>query len=51
MNFAIDSISINLQKLLKYFNGTTIFVFFRKLFVLLTASDVFPTRTALYLDD
>ena len=37
--------------LFKYFNGTTIFVFFKELFVLLTASAVFPTRAALYLND
>ena len=37
--------------MLKYFNnGTTIFVFFTKLFPLLTSA-VFPSRAALYLND
>ena len=39
----------DLQKLLRYFNGTTIFAFFTELFVLLTASAVLTTRGALYL--
>ena len=46
-----DGISNDLQTLLKYFHGTTIFVFFTELVVLLTAFAVFPTRTALYLND
>ena len=47
----IDDISNDLQKILKYFDGTIIFVFFEELFVLLTASEAFPTRAALYLND
>ena len=47
----INAISNDLQKLLKYFNGTTIFASFTELFVLLTAFFVFPTRAALYLND
>ena len=39
------------EKLLKYFNGTRHFVFFTELFVLLTASAVFPTRAPWYLND
>ena len=39
------------QKLLKYFNGTTIFVSFTELFVLSTASVAFPTGAALCLND
>ena len=46
----INSISIDLQKLRKYFNWTRIFVFFTKLF-LSAASAVFPTRAVLYLND
>ena len=47
----ISGISNDLQKLLKYFNGTTVFVFFTKLFVLsLSTSAVLPTRAALYLN-
>ena len=45
----INGISNDLQKLLKYFNGTTILVSFTKL-LLLAAFTVFPTR-ALYLND
>ena len=45
----INGISNNLQKLLRYFNGTTIFVFFKKLFPP-SASDVFPARAALYVN-
>ena len=52
MNFAlINDISNDLKKLLKYVNGTNIFVCFTELFVLLTASAVFPIRAALYLND
>ena len=40
----------DLQELLKYFNGTTTFIFFTKLFSP-AASAVFPTRAALYLND
>ena len=47
----INRISSDLYKLLKYFNGTTNFVFFTELFVLLTVSAVFPTMAALYLND
>ena len=47
----INGISNDLHKLLKYFNGTTIFVVFTELFVLLTAYAVFPARAALYLND
>ena len=47
----INGISRDLRKLLRQFNGTTIYVFFTELFVLLTASAVFPTRAALYLND
>ena len=47
----INSIYNDLQKLLKYFNGTTIFVFFTELFILLTTPAVFPTRAALCLID
>ena len=39
----INGISNDLQKLLGYFNETRIFAFFAELFVLLTASAVFPT--------
>ena len=46
----INEISNDLQKLLKYFNGTAIFVFFTKLFPS-AASSVFPTRAALYLNN
>ena len=46
----INYISSDLQKLLRYFNGTTILVFFKKLFPS-AASAVFPTRVALYLND
>ena len=46
----INGISNDLQKLLKYFNETTIFVIFTELFGLLTASTVLPTRAALYLN-
>ena len=45
----INGISNNLQKLRRYFNGTTIFVFFKKLFPP-SASDVFPARAALYVN-
>ena len=45
-----NGISNDLQKLLKYFSGTSIFVIFTKLFPS-TASDVFSTRAALYLND
>ena len=45
-----NGVSNNLQKLLRYFNGTEIFVFFTELFVLLVASAVYPTRAALYLN-
>ena len=41
----------DLKKLLNYFDGTAIFVFFAELFALLTAFSVFLTRAALYLDD
>ena len=52
MNFQlINGISNDLQKLLKYFNGASIFVLFAELLVLLTASAIFPTRAALYLND
>ena len=44
-------ISNDLQKLLKYFNGTTIFVSFTELFVLATAFAVSRKRAALYLND
>ena len=37
--------------MLRYFYGTTIFVFFAELFVSLTASTGLPTRAALYLND
>ena len=47
----INCISNGLQKLLKYFSGTRIFVFFTELFVLLTAFTVYPARSALYLND
>ena len=47
----INSIYNDLQKLSKYFNGTTIFVFFTELFILLTTPVVFPTSAALYLID
>ena len=47
----INGVSHDLQKLLKYFNGTTIFASFAELFVLLTAFVVFPKRPALYLND
>ena len=47
----INGISNDLHKLLKYYNGTTVFVFFTELFVLLTAFAVFPTRAALYLNN
>ena len=47
----INCISNDLQKLLRYFNGTTTFVFFTELFVLLTLSAVYPARAALYLND
>ena len=46
----INSISNDLQKLLKYFNGTTVFASFTELLVSLTASAVFPTRAALSLN-
>ena len=46
----INGISNDLQKLLKYFNGTIIFVLFTKLFPSV-ASVAFPTRLALYLND
>ena len=46
-----NGISNDLQKLLKYFNGTTIFTFFTELFVLSRASEVFLARAALYLND
>ena len=46
----IDGISSDLPKLLKHFIGVTIFVLFTKLFVSLTASAVFPTIAALYLN-
>ena len=46
----INGISSDIQKLLKYFNGTTIFVFSTKLFLLLTWV-VFPTGVALYVND
>ena len=46
----IDCISNNLQKLLKHFSGATVFVLCTELFVLLTVSDAFPTRAALYLN-
>ena len=48
---SINGISNDLQKLLRYFNGTKISAFFTELFVLLTASAVFSTRAALYLND
>ena len=47
----INGISNDLQKLLNYFSELTIFVFFIKLFLLLTAFAVFPTRAALYLNN
>ena len=47
----INGISSDLQKLLKYFNGTTVFVFFTELFVLLTTFAVVPKRADLYLND
>ena len=43
-------LQFDLQKLLKYFNGITIFVFFIKIFSLLSSS-VFATRATLYLND
>ena len=46
----INGISNDLQNLLKYFNGTTIFVSFTKLFPLLWFS-VLPARAAFYLKD
>ena len=46
----INGISNDLQKLLRYFNGTNIFVFFAKLFPS-AAFVVFPARAALYLKD
>ena len=46
----INEISDILQKLLKYFNGKTIFVFSTKLFPSATSA-VFPTRTVLYLNN
>ena len=46
----INGISNDLQELLKYFNGTTTFILFTKLFSP-AASAVFPTRAALYLND
>ena len=47
----INGISSNLQQLLIHFNRTTIFLFFRELFVLWTEFAVFPTRIDLYLND
>ena len=47
----VNGISNDHQKLLRYFNGTTFFVFFMELFALLAASAVFHTRAALYLND
>ena len=42
----VNGISRVLQKLLKYFNGTTI-----SMFVLLSASGVFPVILILYVND
>ena len=39
------------KKLLRYFNGTTNFVFFTELFILATTPFIFLTRAALYLND
>ena len=47
----INSISNDHQKLLRYFNGTTIFMLFTELSALLTTFAVFPTRATLYLND
>ena len=46
----INGISSNLQNLLKYFNGKTIFVSFTKLFPPATPA-VFPTGAPFYLND
>ena len=46
----ISGISNDLQILLKYFNGTTICVFFTRL-LLLAVSAVVPTITVFYLND
>ena len=46
----IHGIPNDLQNLLKYFSGTTIFAF-TGLFVLLVAASVSPTRADLYLSD
>ena len=46
----INGICNDLQMLLRYIIGTKNFVFFTELFALLTASAVFPTRAALYLN-
>ena len=47
----LNGIFNDLQKLHRYFNGTTIFVLYTGLFVLLTVSAVFTSKVALYLND
>ena len=51
MNFLINGVSNDLQKSFECFNGTTIFVIFTELFVLLTTFANFPTRDVLCLND
>ena len=47
----INSIFSNLQKILQYFNGTTIFCVVYRTICVINSIFIFPTRAALYLND